>query len=344
MGDDMHKIQPDGDFTVDEKKDGKTTMIKLAFVWDWEVPAIQCLTWKDGLAKAIQILSKEWEVKCYSIGKDTIFYHDYFPIILKPIPELLAQEILKEKPDAILVFGDFTRPTIPLLANRGIPMACCLAGGTFRNYVDCFDLIFVESEVYKNQLEAEGKRVIKAFGTNTELFKPIKQPKIWDAINSSTFALWKRHELFAKAMEGYKTFCFGWMYHNHETECWKIPQEKGVMIAPHIPMEVIPYLLNASYTSLITSDSTGGSQRSVLEAISCGIPPIVMTDSDKTTEYIRESGFGKTVNPTIVEIREAVDFFKKNPPNPEVGHKFIIENYSEYIYAKKLQNGILSIL
>ena len=162
--------------------------MKLAFVWDWENPWFQMITWKDGLSKAIQILSKEWDVKCYSIGKDTEFQHDFFPITLKPTPELLAETILEGKPDAILVFGDFTRPTIPFLAGKGIPMACNLAGGTFRKYVDAFDLIFVESKVYKDKLESEGYKVVQAFGTNTELFKPIKQPKIFDAIFPATFA------------------------------------------------------------------------------------------------------------------------------------------------------------
>jgi len=314
--------------------------MKLAFVWDWENPWSQMLNWKDGLAKAIYLLSKEWEVKCYSIGKDTIFYHDYFPIILKPTPELLAQEILKEKPDAILVFGDFTRPTIPYLANRGIPMACCLAGGTFRNYVDCFDLIFVESRVYKDQLEAEGRNVIQAFGTNTELFKPIKQPKIWDAIFPATFARWKRHEIFAEALKEKGLAC-GWMYQDHETECWQVCQDKGVMILPHIPAEVLVYLYNASKTCVITSDSTGGSQRTVLEAMACNIPVMVAHDSDKTTEYIRESGIGEIINPDPNSIRQAIEKWKDKEVN---SRKWILENYSEFIYAEKLKNGISSIL
>jgi len=317
--------------------------LQISFLWDWENPWIQMLTWRDGLARAIQILSQEWDVKCYSIGENTIFQHDYFPIYLKPNSKELAEFILSDRPDVILVWGDFTRPTIPYLAHKGIPMALCLAGGTFRDYVDCFDLIFVESEVYYQQLKSEGKNVRKAFGTNTELFKPIKQPKIFDAVNSSTFAYWKRHKLFAEAMRGYKSFCFGWMYKTHEVECWTEPQERKVMIAPHIGANVIPFILNASYTSLITSNSQGGSQRSVLEAMACGIPPIVMCDSNKTTEYVKESGFGKIVLPEVNDIREAIDYLKKNPPNPQEGVDYIKSKYTEHHYAQKLKDGLLSI-
>ena len=313
--------------------------MKLAFVWDWNNPWSQMLTWKDGLAKAIQILSKEWEVNCYSIGKDTIFQHDYFPITLKPTPELLSETILKEKPDAMLVFGDFTRPTIPFLTDKGIPMAICLAGGTFRNYVDAFDLIFVESEVYKNQLEAEGKRVIKAFGVDTELFKPIKQPKIWDAIFPATFANWKRHSIFTEAM-GSKGVACGWMYQDHETENWQICQEKGTMILPHLSHKAVAYLMNAAKTCVITSDSTGGSQRTVLEAMACNIPVIAMHDSDKTTEYIRDCGIGEIVNPDVDSIRKAVEKWKDKEVN---SREWVIENYSAEVYADKLKQGLLSL-
>lgn len=313
--------------------------IKLAFVWDWESPWIQRLTWKDGLARAIQILSKEWDVKFYSIGRDTIFYHDYFPIHLKPTPEELAKLILKDKPDAILVWGDMTRPTIPHLAGKGIPMALCLAGGTFRDHVDAFDLFFVESSIYKEQLKKEGRNVVRAFGTNTELFKPRKQRKVWDAIFPATFASWKRHKLFAEAL-GDKGLTCGWMYTSHEVDCYGICQEKGTMVLPHTPMDVLTYLYNASRTCVITSNWQGGSQRTVLEAMACNVPVIVMADSDKTTEYVQECGIGEIVLPEAKDIREAVEKWKDKEVN---SREWILKNYSEHIYANKLKEGILSI-
>jgi len=314
-------------------------LIKLAFVWDWANTIPQLTNWKDGLAAALKILSNEWEIKVYSIGQDMVFPAPYMPIILKSSPELLAKEILDFKPDAILFFADFTRPTIPHLAGKGIPMALCLAGGTFRNYVDAFDLIFVESEVYKNQLESEGKNVIKAFGTNTELFKPIKQPKIWDAIFPATFARWKRHYLFAGAT-GNTGLAVGWIYQGHETECWQVCQEKGTMVLPYVDAETLNYLYNASRTCVITSDKTGGSQRTVLETMATNIPVIVMADSDKTTEYVKECGIGEIVEPSVEAIQKAVEKWKNKQVNTR---EWVIKNYSAEIYAKKLKEGILSI-
>lgn len=313
--------------------------MKLMFLWDWESPLIQTLTWKDGLSKAIQILSKEYDVKVCSIGNDTILQHDYFPIYLKPTPEELAKFILEDKPDVILVWGDMTRPTIPLLARKGIPMALCLAGGTFRDYVDCFDLFFVESEVYYQQLKSEGRNVIKAFGTNTELFKPRKQKRIWDGIFPATYASWKRHKLFAEAL-GDKGLTCGWMYNSHEVDCYNVCQEKGTMVLPHTPAEVLTYLYNASRTCVITSNSQGGSQRTVLEAMACNIPVIAMCDSDKTTEYLEECGEGEIVLPEVEDIRKAVEKWKDKEVN---SRDWVLKNYSEQIYAQKLKDGLLKI-
>lgn len=313
--------------------------MKIAFVWDWKNPWIQMLTWKDGLARAVKILSAKHDVKVYSIGEG-VFQHDYFPIILKPTPEQLAEEVLREKPDVILVWGDFTRPTIPFLARPGIPMALCLAGGDHRDHAYLFNLVFVESQVYFDQLKSEGFNVKRAFGTNTELYKPMKQTKIWDACFPATFASWKRHKLFADAL-GKKGMTCGWMYPVRERDCWQYCQASGVTVLPHVSANVLAYLYNVSRTCVITSNAQGGSQRTVLEAMSCNIPVITMKDSDKTTEFVRSAKEGEIVEPDVESIREAVEKWKDRPVNTR---KWVLENFSEYVYAQKLEEGLLSLL
>ena len=312
---------------------------KLDVICDWDSPLEQVATREDGFITALKILSQEWDIKYYRLGKDCVIYHPYLPVIQEPTPEGIANAVLNDKPDAILFFRDFTSPTTQFLKGKGIPMAICLTGGTFREQIDAFDLVFVESEVYKQEFERLGKRVIKAFGVNTELFKPIEQPKIWDAIFPATFANWKRHSIFTEAM-GDKGLACGWMYQDHETENWQMCQDKGTMILPHLSHKAIAYLLNASKTCVITSDSTGGSQRTVLEAMACNIPVIVMQDSDKTTEYVRDCGTGDIINADPDSIRKAVERWKDKEVNTR---DWVIENYSAEIYAQKLKEGILSL-
>lgn len=312
---------------------------RLSVICDWDSPLLVVATRQDGFFKALEILNKEWEVKFYRIGKEGLIPHPYVPVIQRPSPELLAQSVLKDKPDAILFFRDFTSPTIDFVKNKGIPIAICLTGGPFRDNLDAYQLVFVESDVYKKEFERLGKRVIKAFGIDTEIFKPIKQPKIWDAIFPAYFANWKRHSIFAEALGG-KGLAVGWMNQNQETECWRICQEKGTMVLSHVSQTAVAYLLNSSRTCVITSDSSGGSQRTVLESMACNIPVIAMNDSDKTTEYIRDCGVGEIINPDSESIRKAIEKWKEKRVD---SRDWILENYSAEIYAQKLKEGILSI-
>ena len=98
-----------------------------------------------------------------------------------------------------------------------------------------------------------------------------------------------------------------------------------------------------SHACVLTDNTNGGSKRSVLEALGCGRPPIVMSDSDKTTEYVREAGFGAIVDPTPGAIREAVDSFKKSPPDPQIGIDYINSKYTQYHYANSIKEGIVKI-
>ena len=312
--------------------------MKVDVICDWDSPLEQIVTRGDGFIKALEILGKEWDINFYRLGEECIL-HLKVPVIQKSTPERIAEAVLADKPDVILFFRDFTSKTTQYLMGKGIPMAICLTGGKFRNNIDAYDLVFVESEVYKREFEQLGKRVIKAFGVDTDLFKPIQQPKIWDAIFPATFANWKRHSIFTEAMS-YRGLACGWMYSDHEQENWQICQEKGTMILPHLSHKAVAYLMNAAKTCVITSDSTGGSQRTVLEAMACNIPVIAMHDSDKTTEYVRDCGVGEIINADPGSIIKAVDKWKDEVVNTR---EWVIENYSAEVYADKLKQGLLSL-
>ncbi len=320
--------------------------IKLAFLLDWVFDeSSQLATLADGAFEAIRLLSEEWDISVHvnSNKGEGIFPHKYFPIHMTT-EEKMADHILAEKPDVILVWADFTRPVLKKLVGRGVPMALMFSGGIGLGEPPKIDMFFVESEVYKTWFEMRGLPVMTAFGCNNRIFKPMKQPKIFDAIFPATFAGWKRHHLFAKATQGMKALACGYMYNDHETECWGLPQELGVAITPHLSNEAVNSFINMSHVVVVTSDSSGGSQRTVLEAMACGVPVIAMEDSDKTSEYVKESGFGMVVGPTIENIRGAIETLKANPLDPKIGIKYIQDKWSARRYADSLKAGIESIL
>jgi len=310
--------------------------MKIAFIWDWDIVPSQTITWKDGLAAAIKILSQKHEVKIFTMGKtEHVFPHDYFPI---HVTNDILKSITEFSPDKILIWGDTTRPAAARLAPLGIPMALCFAGGhQDGEAVPYIEHFFVESQVYYDSFKVKGRSVSTAFGTNTELFKPLPaQHKLFDAIFPATFALWKRHKLFAEATKGLTACAVGYMYDTHEQECWQVCEQAGNLVLPHCSPEALQRLYAASKCVVIASRSDGGSQRTVLEAMAMNIPVIVCSDSDKTTEYVREGG-GFVVPPEPEAIKNMIPIAGNGTINTR---DYILNKWSEYHYAEELEKWL----
>lgn len=316
--------------------------MRLAVVNDWYDKKSAVFWNKDGILKMLDVLRKRdgWDIIFFKKHDNTFTWeHDYVTLSFSPNPK---QQLLDWKPDCILFFGDFSRPIMGELADSKIPKAICYSGGRFTDFMHVPDIVFVESKSYVDWMKPMGLNVVQAFGTNTEVFKPFKQPKIFDACMTATFAAWKRQWLFAEAMGNRGIVC-GW-WQEREAHTWQICQEKGTALLHHQMPESINLLMNMSHTVLLTADDTGGSQRSVLEAHAAGIPPIVMSDSTMTTEYVRESGFGKIVDPNPEAIREAVEWYKHNPKESQKGIDYINSKYTQNHYADIIKTGIESIM
>jgi len=246
--------------------------LKIAFVWDWEPQIEQTATWEDGLAGALKELMKRGhEVGIFMPDTSNyVIHHPYFDI---QVCENLPVIVHAWKPDVILCWGDFTRPNAQPLRELNVPMAICFAGGEADTYnTPYFDHIFVESVIYKTKLKDAGyDNVSIAFGTNTDRFTPIKQNKRFDTIFPATFAAWKRHDLYAQATGGLNALAVGYMYSDHEQECWQVCVDRGVTVLPHTSAPVLQYLYAASRVCVIPSRSDGGSQRTVLEAMAMNL-------------------------------------------------------------------------
>jgi glycosyltransferase involved in cell wall biosynthesis len=311
--------------------------MRISFVWDWEPEYYQSVTWEDGLAAALrELINRGHEVQILCAGNlDSFIGHPYFQIIETSNVTGLVKLF---KPDVILHWGDTTRPNAAPTAALGIPMALCFAGGEMNGGSErYFQHIFVESEVYKPGFIRKGIPVSTAFGTNTELFKPMpEQPKYFDTIFPATFALWKRHELYAQATKGLRSLACGYMYTDHEQECWQICLDNGVMVLPHVSAQSLRHLYAASKVCVIPSRSDGGSQRTVLEAMAMNLP-VIVADSDK---YDFAEGKVFQAEPYIQDIRTMINMALGS----EVSTRdYIVANWSERNYADALEKGLESI-
>lgn len=313
--------------------------MRLGVINDWYDKKSAVFWNKDGFLKMLDVLRKRdgWEVKFFKKHERSFEWeHDYVDLHFSQDPK---KALLDWKPDAVLFFCDFSRPILGEFKDVNIPKAICFTGGRYTQFKDVPDIIFVESKSYLTWMKDMGLNVVQAFGTNTELFKPIKMSKFFDGFFPATGAAWKRHELFAEALKEKGLVC-GWWQPN-EPQCLEVCLRYGTGVLHHQMADTMPYLYNMSRTVVITSSDVGGSQRSVLEAMACNIPVIVMSDSTMTSEYIREAGEGAIVGPDVESIRRAVADWQDKSVNTR---EWIKKNYSEFIYADKVKAGIESII
>lgn len=313
--------------------------MKIAFIWDWNPSYEQTITWMDGLSRSLKELAdRGHQVAVIIPGEErSRIKHPYFHIIVCPD---ITSFVRSFRPDVILHFADMTRPNAKPLKELGIPMAICFAGGEPDNYNTYdFDHVFVESQVYKDKFDELGVPCSIAFGTNTDLFKPVEQNKVFDTIFPATFAAWKRHSLYAQAVQGMKSLAVGYMYDNHEQECWQECLRLGTTVLPHASASVLHRLYAASKVCVITSMSSGGSQRTVLEAMAMNLP-LVVTDSDKF-DYLTDECF--RVEPEAEAIRGTVKALLDGERTVNT-RDYVLEKWSHLKYADALEEGLLSLL
>lgn len=281
--------------------------------------------WNDGLRKAMELIETEHEV----------IYQEPYEVI-KDVDVILYWEA------PCTINGKDKLNYLNVLTNP-LPKALLFAGGPIKKeWVEGFDLIFVESQINADECEKLGIPHFTAFGVNTDIFYPQALDKKYDGMHHATCASWKRLDLFAKALKNKGVVCGRDQATdpNGFIECRK----QGVNVLEEQSYEGVAELLNESYALVQTSDFWGGGQRATLEAMACGIPPIVMSDSPKNCEYVEDSGFGAIVDPKVEQIQEMVESYKKYPTDPMIGVRYVESKWTSAHYAVALLQGIKQII
>lgn len=284
--------------------------IKIDFIW-------QGITehksrWRDGLWAAMQLLEKDFEV-----------------VYQEPWEEIKGDVALYWEAPITWQSRDNSEH-YKKVQNSNVRKALLFAGGEIRReWVDGFDLLFVESQINEDECERMGIPYKRAFGVNTDIFKPLDLEKKYDAIHHGTFASWKRQWLLAEAF-GDKGILVG-RKQETDTKPFLESERHGAKVIGEVSYEEVNKLLNQSKCLVQTSDFWGGGQRATLEAMACGLPVIAMTDSPKNREFIEESGCGAIVDPDPNKIKEAFDNLEYKNPREYVMGKWTPKHYANSI-------------
>lgn len=293
----------------------------ISFIWINGTKPRESGQWNDGLAAAMRLIEKE----------HTVIYHDQHSTTWEDCDVILFWEA---PCTARGEYADFYNAV-----RRSHKKKILLFAGGPVDYLDAvgFDLYLVESEINEKEFEAIGLPWMRAFGVNTQVMKPENREKLYDGFMQATFAEWKRHTLFANAL-GDKGCVAGRLQVNDRQGYYDC-QARGVTILEEQPAEKIAELINSSYTVVNTASYWGGGQRCTLEAMACGVPAVVMSDSPKNREYVEESGAGVVCEPSPEAIREAIEIAKTKTG----GYEYVQSKWTEKHYADNILKAICQL-
>ena len=283
--------------------------------------------WQDGLHAAMKLLEKNYDVR-----------------YLEPShPDIANCDVILYW-EALCTFAGKDRENYIRVQNQSVPKILLFAGGPIKKeWCKGFDIFLVESEINEKEFGALGLPWLRAFGVDTKVMKPEKQPKVFDAVFPATCASWKRQGLFSRALKDKGVICG--RFQESDPIGFITARENKTMVFPELPYEAVNALYNSSWCCVNTSEYWGGGQRTTLEAMASGTPVIVMSDSPKNIEYVKESGAGIVVEPNEEAIRRGIEEIKKwTPQERERGVAYVNSKWTAQHYADAIISGINQII
>lgn len=242
---------------------------KILFVYDMK----KGTPWKDGLWAALNLLEKDFAF----IDRRN----------LSICPDLSQKPI--ELYDFVLGWGAFDSAVDKFMQHVTSKKGLCIAGTTNPPNAEATDygVLFYETDWQKQNQLLYCSFAVKAFGVNTDIFKPIQQEKIWDYIGVGSLSTWKRWECVADK-PGTKLVIGHYQMENEgesgEYARWLVAND--VMVSNEVEPEILAKLYNASKVCYMPSNMEGGGERAVWEAKACGIPVEVESDNPKLQELV----------------------------------------------------------
>ena len=271
--------------------------------------------WRDGLYFALSKLSNDKE-----------FFVDVFIDNAKPP--------VVEEYDIVIAWGAFVSEPAKYVAELSVAKTGIFFGASHGQNSPMaykFDIIFSEDENSHNIFKNMGLNSVLAFGTPTNLFRPIPQAIHFDVIQPGAYATWKRKKLFAEAVKGMKALSVGDLQAVERDE-YDACVKNGVVSFPNVPQEFMPFYYASAKCVVITG--WAGGQRTVLEALAMNKQCIVPVDAPQLMDYSKHI---IVVRPDAEAIRKAIE---KAPETNEEGRKDILNKWTDEHYYKKIKEGL----
>ena len=270
--------------------------MKIAFVWFWDRATEIKDNWRDGLRSALELIGKKHDVTWF-LDKTT------------PDP--------KDNFDFLLFWDDSNSEFFKIIDNfKGKKGICLTTDPQNIDNLKRLDVVYTESDPVYHAVRAHGIRTIKAFGTDTDFYKP--NPEVIKDIPyfyPATFSPWKRQDEIADLSSS--LYLIGTLQPDG-LDIYQRCANKGCIIGVgYFPATMIRKMYQRAKEVVIPA--IHGSERTCLEAMATDILPVVThPEHEKLYSYIKE--------------------FKES--GLESPREFVLKNYSHRKYAKDLLRGI----
>lgn len=268
---------------------------RIAIIWWWDKSSEVYKNWRDGVRGAMDIISKEHEVA---------WYFD------KTIPD-------PGEFDFLLFWSSTNEDYFDFIDNYKEPKGLLLTTNPHNpKNLHKMNVVYCESDPVYQEVRSFGVRAIKAFGTDTDYFKPNeKKRKDIPYFYPATFSPWKRQDELIDL--GSDLYLVGTIQPDG-LDIYQRCANRGC----HIEVGYFPVSKIRNYYQRAQSvpiPAIHGSERTVLEAMSCDIKPVVIHPTNtKTYSYIKE-------------------FEESGLKSPR---EFVLKNYSHKIYAEQIMKGV----
>jgi glycosyltransferase involved in cell wall biosynthesis len=241
---------------------------KLVYVYGQPEPE----TWRDGMWAAMKLLEADYAITWVNAQ-------------LGEAPPAEGDHIL-------LAWGDFESPAERACRHLRARVKALQMGGMSAPMgpAPAWDIIFAETVWHQHHLQQNTghPRVLRAFGVNTDIYRPVELSKVFDWITVGHWADWKRQHLF-HSKPGLK-LAIGERYATANPHQGPPIIEghlrAGVIVAPYVSPEDLARFYNMARRCYIPASIVGGGERAVLEAKACGIPVEIEPDNPKLRELL----------------------------------------------------------
>lgn len=267
--------------------------MKICFLWYFDKASQVYDNWRDGLRSAIELIGKEHKVHW-----------------------VIGQEFPEDDYDAILFWTDSNSSFFDRIDKYKGKKGLFLTTDP-QNFDNLrkLDVVYCESKPIYDAVRQQGIHAVKAFGTDTDFFKPKKVKKDIEYFYPATFSPWKRQD--GLVYLGKKLTLLGTVQPDGK-EILRKCQKAGVnCIVDYVSADKLKNYYDRARHVVINANH--GSERTVLESMSMNILPEVLDEKNtRARSYLEEYKNSECTTP----------------------REFIIKNYSHYLYARNILKGI----